>query len=158
MLRQLESFQSLAYHANVDIKADNFYPPGQLEAWLHADRNDKQILLDKEEAASWLVAFSKGGFWGPTNWYRQITDTVNEEDEKADLAAGKMTTEIRVPVLAIDSKPDKSSFPGFLEGSIRPHAKELTIKVVESQGHYPHIVSKEEVNRALDDLISGIDA
>jgi hypothetical protein len=86
-----------------------------------------------------------------------MTGKLNVEEEEADLAAGKLTTKIHVPVLAIDSKPDKASLPGFVEGSTRPHASQLTVKVVQSQGHYPHIVSKEEVNQSLYDLISGID-
>lgn len=81
----------------------------------------------------------------------------NQDEEKADLEAGKLTTKIHVPVLCIDSKPDKASLPGFMEGSTRPHASQFTVKVVQSQGHYPHIVSKEEVNQSLYDLISGID-
>lgn len=141
----------------MDIKADNFYPPGQCEAWLKADRNDSQILLDPGESAAWLNAFRNGGFRGPTNWYRIMTEKLNEEDEKADTAAGKLATKIHVPVLAIESKPDKASLPGFLEGATRPYAVQLTVKIVTSQGHYPHIVSKEEVNQSLHDLITGID-
>ncbi|KAJ9615923.1 hypothetical protein H2200_002000 [Cladophialophora chaetospira] len=156
--QHLESFLSIAYHANVDIKDDNFYPPGKLEAWLTADRNDHDILLDAEESAAWFDAFRKGGFRGPTHWYRGLTANLNEEEEKADLAAGKLATEINVPVLAIDAKPDKASIPGFLEGATRKHAPQLVVKVVDSQGHYPHIVSKEEVNEALQGLISEVDS
>lgn len=84
-------------------------------------------------------------------------ENLNEEDDKADIAEGKMTTKINVPVLVIDSQPDKASLPGSMEGATRPYAAQLTVKTVQSQGHYPHIVSKEEVNQSLHDLISGID-
>ncbi|KIV86333.1 hypothetical protein PV11_01950 [Exophiala sideris] len=152
--QHISSFQSLTYHSDVDVQADSFYPPGRCEAWLMADENDNQTLLDPAESTAWLHAFHDGGFRGPTNWYRAMTENLSEEGEKADIAAGKLATRIDVPVLAIDSKPDKASLPGFLEGSMTPHAAQLTVKVVQSQGHYPHIVSKEEVNQFLHDLIS----
>ena len=115
------------------------------------------MILDAEERDAWLDAFGKGGLLGPTNWYRGMTGKENVEEEKADLDAGKLTTKLNVPVLAIDSKPDRASLPGFLVGAMKPHAEQLTVKVVESEGHYPHIVSKEEVNQALYGLISAID-
>ncbi|KAK4944319.1 hypothetical protein LTR10_016205 [Elasticomyces elasticus] len=156
--QHIASFQSLTYHRDVDVQADNFYPPGRCEAWLTADRNDNQTLLDSEDSAAWLRAFRDGGFHGPTNWYRAMTENLSEEGEKADIAAGKLAIKIDVPVMAIDSKPDKASLPGFLEGAMAPHAPRLTVKVVQSQGHYPHIVSKEEVNQSLHDLISEVDS
>jgi soluble epoxide hydrolase / lipid-phosphate phosphatase len=155
---QLESFQSIAYHKNVEIKADNFYPPGKLEAWLKADRNDREILQDAEESAAWLEAFRIGGFRGPTNGYRLLTGKQIVEDDKAALAAGQLTTTIGVPVLAIEAQPDKSSIPGFVEKGTRPHAPQLTAIVVGSQGHYPHILSKDEVNQAISDLIKGVES
>lgn len=158
MLQQLASFQSLAYHKDVVTKADNFYPPGKLEAWLEADRNDHNILIGSEESAAWFEAFSKGGFRGPLNWYRGMTGNTNQEEEQADLASGKMISKINVPVLVVDAKPDKASIPGFVEGSTKQHAEHLTVKTVETQGHYPHIISKEEVNQALSDLISKVDS
>ena len=106
---------------------------------------------------AWLDAFRNGGFRGPINWYLVTSEKQSEEDQKADIAAGKLTANIHVPVLAIDSKPDKATVPGFFECAMKPYAAQLTVKVVQSQGHYPHIVSKEEVNQSLRDLISGID-
>ncbi|ETN37923.1 uncharacterized protein HMPREF1541_07546 [Cyphellophora europaea CBS 101466] len=157
--QHLASFLNVAYHKNVDIKADSFYPPGKLQAWLEADRNDEQVLLSPEESTRWLEAFRKSGFRGATNGYRVMAENLNEEHEKADLAAGKLTTKIEIPVLAIESTPDKASLPGFMEGAIKPYATaQLTTKTVESQGHYPHIVSKEEVNQAVHEFLSRIDS
>ncbi|KAK5049045.1 hypothetical protein LTR84_005467 [Exophiala bonariae] len=156
--QHLASFQSLAYHKDVITKADNFYPPGKLEAWLEADRNDHNVLTNSEESAAWYDAFSKGGFRGPLNWYHGMSGNINQEEEKADLASGKMISKINVPVLVVDAKPDKSSIPGFMEGSTKQYAEQVTVKTVETQGHYPHITSKEEVNQAIGDLISGVDS
>jgi hypothetical protein len=44
-----------------------------------------------------------------------------------------------------------------MEGAMKPHVEgELKMKVVGSQGHYPHILSKEEVNEAIEDLITAV--
>lgn len=143
------------------IKADNFYPPGQCEAWLSADRNDNNLLIDADEAAAWLAAFKKSGFHGATRGYQLMTDNLNEEFEQADLAAGKLTTKLNVPVLAIDSQPDKASLPGFMDGAIKAHVEDegqLTLKVAQSQGHYPHIVSRDEVNQWILELVQAVDS
>jgi len=123
-----------------------------------ADRNDHQTLLSPEESAAWLCACREGGFRGRTDWYRAMIENLSEEGEKADSAAGRLAIRIDVPVLGTDFEPDKASLPGFLEGAMVPHATQLTVKGVQSQGHYPHIVSKVKLNQLLHDLIPGIDS
>lgn len=139
------------------IKADNFYPPGKMEAWLAANRNDRNILLSADEAKTWLAAFQTSGLRGATRGYQLMTDNLNEAMEKADLAAGKLTTRIRgIPVLAIDATPDKASVPGFMEGAVKGYSDGgYTLRTASSQGHYPHIVSRDEVNGWIDNLIGG---
>jgi hypothetical protein len=147
----------LAYHANTTTKADNFYPPGKLQSWLTTNTVDNQLLLDPTEREAWLTAFRKSGLRGATNGYRVLDQNLNYEEEQADLEAGKLTTKIMIPCLAIDATPDKASIPGFMEGAMKPHVEgELKVKVVGSQGHYPHILSKEEVNEAIEQLILGV--
>lgn len=88
-----------------------------------------------------------------------MIQNLNVEVEKADLAEGRLTTKIEVPVLAIDAQPDKASIPHFFEGSLKPHVTaELIFKIVQSQGHYPHIVSKDEVNQYISELISKVES
>lgn len=60
-------------------------------------------------------------------------------------------------MLAIDAAPDKASVPGSMEGSLKAYVEDkMVVKVVQSQGHYPHIVSKEEVSEAIEKFISAI--
>ena len=154
---QLESFLSLAYHADATIKADNFYPPGAMEAWLQSNRNDgpANLLLSPTEAADWLASFRASGLRGATRGYQLMTDNLNEAHEKADLAAGKLTTKIRgIPVLAVDATPDKASLPGFMEGAFKGVVDSYALRVVARQGHYPHVVSREEVNRWIGELVA----
>lgn len=132
-----------------------------MEAWLKADRNDKNILLSPAEAKTWLAAFRRSGLRGATRGYQLMTDNLNEATEKADLASGKLTTKIRaasVPVLAIDATPDKASVPGFMEGALKGNVDAWTMRTASSQGHYPHIVSSDEVNGWIGELVAGVDS
>ena len=156
----LDSFLSIAFNADVNVRADNFYPPGKLEAWLRANQTDDKLVLNAEEKQAWLEAFREGDWQAATNGYRLMTQNLNENDEKADLAASKMATKIEVPVLVIDAQPDKATVPGSMEKAIRPYIGEtgqVTFKTVKSQGHFPHIVSSGEVNQAIHTLLESVD-
>lgn len=153
-LSQLESFHSLIYEQDANWKADNFYPPGKLEAWLTSDRRGRHSIVDKEERGRWLTAFRSGGLRGPTNWYRALLDNVHLSEESSALSAGHITTELRVPVLAIDSQPDNASVPGFLEAAMKDRASQLSVKLVDAQGHWPHIVAYNEVNKLIERHVS----
>lgn len=143
----------------MNLRAEHFYPPGRLKTWLEADRRDSNILLNSEEQSAWLDAFSTGGFQGPTNFYRVMVQNLNEKVEKEDLDAGKLATKIEIPVLLVDAQPDKASVPGMIEGATKPHTSgKVTVKTVDSQGHYPHIVSRDEVNQVLKDFLTPLDA
>ena len=158
--QHLESFLSIAYHADMNVRADNFYAPGKLEAWLRQDRIDNKIILNAEEKATCLKAFREGDWRAATTGYCLMTQNLNEEREKADLAAGRMTAKLEIPVLAIDSQPDRTSVPGSMSAAFRSHIGEkghVTFKTVESQGHYPHIVSNEEVSKAIRSIIETVE-
>lgn len=131
------------------MKADNFYLPGALEAWLASDQDDQQTIVNEEETARWLDAFRSGGLRGPTNWYRALVGNINYSQEDKDLSRGQLTTALYVPVLAVDSQPDKFSISNFMEMSVRPHTKRMKMNVVEADGHWPHIVAHEVVNRVI---------
>ncbi|KAJ9605679.1 hypothetical protein H2200_009528 [Cladophialophora chaetospira] len=142
--KHLKSFHSLVYDRDVENKAENFYPPGRLEAWLSADSFSGRQTVQQDEADNWLDSFQKGGLRGPTNWYRMLVDNLNEEHERRAIAEGQMLTQIDQPVLGIDSMPDRLTIPGFMEGALKAHATQLVMKTVNCQGHWPHLVAHEE--------------
>lgn len=148
---------SIAYTSDQDSKAENFYPPGRLETWLNSDQRDAAILLDADEQKTWLEVFGQSGFYALLNWYRTMVENSSESEEKADLDAGRLTTEISVPVLCLTASPDKTVIPGSMEGGVKNFSSgEVTVKVVSSQGHYPHLTSRDEANQALSDFLAKV--
>lgn len=103
-----------------------------------------------------MEAFGRGGMRGPTNWYRALTCNVNKSEEDELLQQGQLSITIDVPVLGIDSQPDKASVPGFMEASMKSYAASLKLSLVETQGHWPHIVAYKEVNRLILEHIQSI--
>lgn len=150
---QLDSFQSLVYEADATLKADQFYPPGKLEAWLKKDCRGKSNIVNAADQAVWVDAFRHGGLRGPTNWYRALLDNVNKSEEDESILQGEITIPIKVPVLGIDSQPDHASLPGFMEFSMKPFATQLQVALVQSCGHWPHLVSSREVNQLIQEHI-----
>ncbi|KAJ5106251.1 hypothetical protein N7456_002926 [Penicillium angulare] len=157
----LESFLSIAYHGDMDVRSEHFYPPGKLEAWLKADRVDDFLVLSVEDKENLVDSFRKGDWVAATNGYRLMAGNLNEERENADIAAGKLATKIKVPVLGIDSQAEKSSLPGSMQKGVSQFLEDEslgTFVTVPSQGHYPHVVSAGEVNEAIKSLVDSIDA
>lgn len=61
-----------------------------------------------------------------------------------------MNPQIKCPVLAIDSAPSPASFPGFMEGSMRPFAPDVRFKTASKEGHWLQIECSDEVNEWLE--------
>ncbi|KAJ5278711.1 hypothetical protein N7478_004083 [Penicillium angulare] len=157
----LESFLSIAYHEDMDVRSEHFYPPGKLQAWLKADRVDHSLVLHDEDKENLIGSFRKGDWVAATNGYRLMAENLNEEREKADIADGKLATTIKVPVLGIDSQADKTSLSGSMQKGVSQFLDDEslgTFVTVPSQGHYPHVVSAVEVNGAIKSLVESIDA
>lgn len=100
------------------------------------------------------MAFRSGGLRGPTNWYRALLENIHLGQESIAPYGSHIPTELRVPVLAIDSQPDNASIPGFLETAMRDRASQLSVKLVDAQGHWPHIVAFNEVNKLIERHVS----
>lgn len=152
---------SIAYHRDVNVRAEYFYPPGKLESWLTANRIEDSLILSDEEKKVWIESFQKGDWLAATNGYRLMVDNLSEDREKADLAAGKVTTQIRVPVLSIASKADSTSSPATVHNLTGQYLQDKTRGIfltVQSQGHYPHVLSAAEVNEAVRDLVNKVEA
>lgn len=72
---------------------------------------------------------------------------LNEKLEKEALAAGKLHLQIDVPVLAIDSKQDQVTVPGFMDSQIKPFAANLHLRTANRHGHFVQLVAPDEVNQ-----------
>ena len=155
---QQESFTSLIYTSDY-ARHMNFYPTGELEKWLTADNRLPQSssVVSEAENSTHNQIFSEGGYRGPTNWYRALVRNLNEDDEKAAIAAGTLDPQIKCPVLAIDSAPGRASTPGFMEGGMGPFAKDFRYKVAKTEGHWVQIESPGEVNQWLDEFFKEVE-
>jgi pimeloyl-ACP methyl ester carboxylesterase len=143
----------------------NFCPPGELERWLTADNRLPQSLsiLSEAETSMHNQIFSLhnqdgGGYRGPTNWYRTLIGNINIADEQAAIRAGALGLQIKCPVLAIDSAPSAASLPGFMEGSLRPFAKDVRFKTAKTVGHWVQIESRDDVNGWLEEFFREVGA
>lgn len=154
----LERFIGIAFNADVEKRAREFYPPEKLEAWLTregGDEDEGETILSEDERKAWLDAYRKSGLRGATNGYRVMMQNLNFDEEEKDVEAGKVRVKIGVPVLGIDSRADSASIPGFVEGGTKVWVEDgvqSSFVTVGSQGHYPQIVSREEVNTAMEEF------
>jgi soluble epoxide hydrolase/lipid-phosphate phosphatase len=160
---QNESFTSLLYTSDYEHFL-SFYPPGELEKWLAADKRLPQSssILSEAETSTHNQIFSLhdffDGYRGPTNWYRALVGNINEADEEAAIQAGALDPQIKCPVLAIDSAPSEASLPGFMEGSLGAFAKDLRFKKAKTKGHWVQIESRDEVNEWLEEFFGEVGA
>jgi soluble epoxide hydrolase/lipid-phosphate phosphatase len=161
---QNESFTSLLYTSDYGHLL-SFYPPGELEKWLAADKRLPQSssILSEAETSIHNRIFSLhdqdgGGYRGPTNWYRALVGNINGADEEATIQAGALDPQIKCPVLAIDSAPSAASLPGFMEGTLGAFAKDLRFKKAKTKGHWVQIESRDEVNEWLEEFFREVGA
>lgn len=161
--QNVHGFIKIAFNNDPRERAEWFYPPGQLERYLKEGKFLGAVVLDQEAEKRWKEAF--GGI-GEKGWravlagYRVMVENLNENIEKLDLKENRARMKLEVPVLAIDSTPDRISVPGLMEKSIEAYLGQtgtLMTKTVQSQGHYPHLVSKHEVMQAIEDFVKGVD-
>ena len=163
-LCQNESFTSLLYTSDYKHFL-SFYPPGELEKWLAADKRLPQSssLLSEAETSIHNQIFSLhdqdgSDYRGPTNWYRALVGNISEADEQATIQAGALDRQIKCPVLAIDSAPSPASLPGFMEGSPGAFAKDIRYKKAKTEGHWVQIESRDDVNEWLEEFFGEVGA
>jgi soluble epoxide hydrolase / lipid-phosphate phosphatase len=156
-------FMNIAFNEDVERRGEWFYPPGKLEEWLREGKREGEVLLDREMEGDWMEAFGgigDRGWRGATAGYRVMEGNLNQAMEKGDLEEGRVRVKLELPVLAIDSAPDKLSLAGLIEKSVGAYLGEkgtLVVKTAASQGHYPHISSPDEVNKAIEEFVRNVD-
>jgi pimeloyl-ACP methyl ester carboxylesterase len=94
-------------------------------------------LLSDEERDYFAKAFTKTGFTGPINWYRNWThnwETLEGVDQQ-----------INIPTLFIGAVDDVIIAPEHIEG-MRPLVSNLELQMLENCGHWSQQEKPDEVN------------
>ncbi len=110
-----------------------------------AEKATGDPLLDREELAYYAAAFSRTGFTGPINWYRNWTR--NWE------AMANAEYDIKVPVLFIGAVDDVL-IPLEMIAKMRPMIRELETHMLEPCGHWTQQERPADVNRLLLDWLA----
>jgi len=101
-------------------------------------------LLSDDERDYYADAFSRSGFTGPINWYRNWTQNWQALDGIAQ--------KIDIPTLFIGAVDDVLISPEHIEG-MKPFVTDLTIHMLEDCGHWSQQEKPDEVNRVMLDWL-----
>jgi len=109
-----------------------------------ANQASGDALLSKSELDYYATAFSKSGFTGPINWYRNWTHNWEQLDG-AD-------QQIDIPTLFIGAANDVVIGLEHIEG-MKPLVNDLTLHVLDDCGHWTQQERPDEVNRLMLDWL-----
>jgi pimeloyl-ACP methyl ester carboxylesterase len=130
-------------------KFDEFPPQMKVLSLLSLMRRSQssgEPLLNDEERSYYVNAFSKSGFTGPINWYRNWTHNW-QELEGADPI-------ITIPTLFIGAVDDMIIAPEHIE-AMKPLLTNLTIEMLEPCGHWTQQERPDDVNRLIIRWLTG---
>ncbi len=103
-----------------------------------------ETLLTESELAYYAAAFSRTGFTGPINWYRNWTHNW-EQLEGVD-------TQINIPTLFIGAADDVIIGLEHIEG-MKPLVNDLTVHMLDDCGHWTQQERPDDVNRLILDWL-----
>ena len=103
-----------------------------------ADKVSGEPLLTEAELDYYSAAFTRTGFSGPINWYRNFTHNW-EQLEGVD-------HQITIPTLFIGAVNDVVIGPEHIEG-MKPLIDDLTVHMLEDCGHWTQQERPDDVNR-----------
>lgn len=109
------------------------------------DESGGEPLLNDEERAYFVNAFTQSGFTNPINWYRNWTRNWK--------ALEGVDPVIHVPTLFIGAADDVIIAPGQIE-AMKPWVRDLTIEMLEPCGHWTQQERPDDVNRLIIDWLS----
>ena len=120
---------SFALHMGVQ----NFKPAG-----------DRRQMLSDEEVAVYVEAFTRSGFRGPVNWYRNMTRNWEK--------SAHLPVNITIPCLMVMAERDAVLMPSLTKGMER-FIPDLEKVLIEDCGHWTQREKPEELNRIILDWL-----
>ncbi|MFV1941725.1 alpha/beta hydrolase [Pseudomonas luteola] len=112
-----------------------------LVRWLEAyqpEQDTRETFLTEEEFNVFVETFSRTGFTGGINWYRNITRNWER--------SANLPTEINVPSLMVTADQDAFLPPSMSEG-METYVHDLQRGAIQSSGHWTQQERPDEVNR-----------
>jgi pimeloyl-ACP methyl ester carboxylesterase len=150
------------YNANVEQVFRGLYRAGLFKTADFADlRKEQQVMqmdpivtnptpmgnlvLDEEELAYFVNAFTRTGFTPGINWYRNISRNWR--------ATKDLNRHLPMPCLMIEVTDDPSGPPGCTEG-MRPYIADLGSAVIQDCGHWTGHERPQELSRIMVDWLT----
>lgn len=109
-----------------------------------ASNTEKQLLSDAERAI-YVAAFTRSGFHGPVNWYRNISGNWAR--------SAALSERIDQPCLMIMAQNDLVLPPSAADG-METRIANLEKVLIEGSGHWTQQEKPEEVNRIIADWMA----
>ena len=118
----------------------------QLVQALQSDENwwRGEVLLDDEEMKMFVKTYTRTGFTGGINWYRNITRNWQLSE--------KLEQRVNVPALMISAEDDVVLPPSLTEGMER-YVPDLEKVLIHNCGHWTQQEKPEETNAAILDWL-----
>ena len=101
-------------------------------------------LLTESELEYYAAGFTRSGFTGPINWYRNWTQNWKQ--------LRGIDPQIRIPTLFIGAANDVIVGPQHIEG-MKPLIDDLTVHVLDDCGHWTQQERPEQVNQLILDWL-----
>ncbi len=117
---------------------DSFAPPATLPAW-----------LTEEDLQGYVDAFTRTGFAGGLNWYRNMN---RNWERSAHLAGAK----VEVPALFITGSHDPARNPGAIDRLPENCTDLRGLHILEGCGHWTQQERRDDVNRLLLEFLAGL--
>ncbi|KAI0298752.1 alpha/beta-hydrolase [Multifurca ochricompacta] len=151
-----ESFFNLFFPNPPSLWIEHLAPTGASRKWVEADRRSAlPEFFTEQEKDERIKTLLQGGFTGPFNWYKVVTQSLDYVDCQGIPEDRKSTTK---PVLYIGCSQDYACVPALMRVALGTFAKgSLTVEEFDA-GHWVILSHAEQVNRALSDWIKGLDA
>jgi pimeloyl-ACP methyl ester carboxylesterase len=133
-----------------DVRRTVLTPAVWSAEWAAGDEDVKlPDWMTEDDAAVYVDAFTRTGFTGGLNWYRNI-------DRNWELTAGLEDKTIDVPALFMIGTRD-STAKWMSPDATRGRIPQLRIETVEGAGHWLQQQCPDRVNQALVELLAGAD-
>ncbi len=104
-----------------------------------------QVFLNQEDLNYYVEVFTRSGFTGPLNWYRNITRNWEMTEGLSQL--------VNVPCLMICAENDVVLPPSLADGMDK-YCPDLETHVVADCGHWTQQEQPDEVNRLMTDWLT----
>lgn len=139
-------------HADPAVMADNLGPLGKAREWIEQSRVADTHFGDQQAQAfrDRLEIFEHGGWTGPLNWYKALSQNISFADEQF------MEKDLKMPTLLITCGRDQMTLASLQDQLTRAHAKGYYRYEVLDTGHWLMMEQPDETNNVLEEFFEHV--